>query len=89
MRYPGTKESVIKKTHQGMHISMSPGHGLLEMNTRALNSFAVFLNEIDTEEKPVDLYAWLADCFTVASAEALYGPINPISEDKSLIQKLQ
>lgn len=87
--HPGSKDTVIKNTHHGMSTSMSPGRGLLEMNARALRRFAAFLKEIDAVGKRFDLYAWLTDCFTLASAEALYGPINPISEDRSLIRKLQ
>lgn len=82
-------DSVIRTTTRGMHTSMLPGAPLLEMNSRALNGFAVFLNEIRTTEQPRNLYTWIRDCFTLASAEALYGPINPISEDNTLIQSLE
>lgn len=89
---PGTNENpFLKKMDQVMHNSMSPsqGKGLFEMNTRALNSFANFLKNIDSAGTQLNLYDWLTNCFTTASAEALYGPVNPISENKSLIQGLQ
>lgn len=87
--YPGSKDTVLRRTHHGMATSMSPGLGLLEMNTRSVKGISVFFKEIDSVEKHVNLYNWLTDCFIIASAEALYGPINPISEDRSLVQKLQ
>lgn len=89
---PGLKGNTFMKTmDEVMHNSMSPsqGKGLFEMNARALNGFTSFLSDIDNSEKSVVLYSWLVDCFTIASAEALYGPINPVSENKSLIQGLQ
>jgi hypothetical protein len=72
-----------------MHVSMQPGASLLQMNSRALNLFAVFLSEIGTTKKRVDLYKWVRDHFTLASAEAMYGHENPIADDPSLIQSLE
>jgi hypothetical protein len=79
---------IAKDVQQAMHNSMAAGTSLLQMNARALNSFAVYLNEIDTTEKLESFYDWIRHCFTVASAEALYGPENPVSENNDLIQSL-
>ena len=87
---PDSKHSsYVEKTTKGMHASMQAGAPLLQMNSRALNRFAVFLNEIDTREKQIDLYKWVRDHFTLASAEAMYGEENPIADDPSLIQSLE
>lgn len=87
---PDTADSsFVSKTSRGMHVSMQASGSLLQMNSRALNQFAVFLNEIGNTEKSVNLWHWVRDCFNLASAEALYGPENPIAEDHSLIQSLE
>ncbi|KAG0649367.1 Cytochrome P450 monooxygenase [Hyphodiscus hymeniophilus] len=78
----------MDKINKGMHASLQPGAPLFEMNSRALNRFAVFLNEIDTTEKQINLYTWVRDHFTLASADAMYGEENPIAEDLSLIDSL-
>lgn len=68
---------------------MLPGAALLQMSSRALNAFAVFLKDIGTNEQPINLHNWVRDCFTLSSAEALYGAENPLAEDKTLIQSLE
>lgn len=83
------KDSAIVRTTRGMHTSMQPGADLFQMNSRALNRFAVFLKDIDTTEQPINLYNWVRDHFMLASAEALYGQENPIAEDNSLIQSIE
>jgi len=80
---------LAKEVTSEMHKTLQASDALLVMNTRALNRFATFLNPIGAKEKTVRLLAWVRDCFTIATTEALYGPINPISEDNSLIQSLQ
>lgn len=84
-----SKDSIMSKTTRGMHTSMLPGSALLQMNSRALTAFAVFLKDIGTNEQPINLHRWVRDCFTLSSAEAFYGAENPIAEDKSLIQSLE
>jgi hypothetical protein len=68
---------------------MLPGAALFQMSSRALNAFAMFLKDIGTTEQPINLHNWVRDCFTLSSAEALYGAENPIAEDLSLIQSLE
>ena len=72
-----------------MHVSMAAGTSLLQMNARALNRFGEILNPIDSQGKSIDLLSWLRHSFTIASADALYGPVNPILEDPSLIDSLR
>jgi hypothetical protein len=84
-----SKDSTMAKTTGGMHTSLLPGPKLLEMNSRALDTFAVFLENIDSDGKAINLHAWVRDCFTLSSAEAVYGHDNPIANDHSLIQSLE
>jgi hypothetical protein len=83
-KYPLAKEI----THV-MHTTMISGPPLLQMNSRALNRFTKFVNPIGPKGLEVTLYEWLRHTFTLATMEALYGPINPFSEDESLIYTLQ
>jgi hypothetical protein len=71
-----------------MHQTLQASDALLEMNTRALNRFAKFLEPVGKEEMPLRLMAWLRHTFTLSTMSALYGDINPVSEDNSLIQAL-
>ena len=84
----GDEYPVAKATTKIMHATLQPGQPLFDMNARALNKFALFLDDIGVEGQYTDLYEWLKRRFTIATTEALYGPINPISEDESMIQNL-
>lgn len=87
----GDEYPLAKEITHGMHAALQNGEALLEMNTRALNRFAKFLDPIGRgkkKEKDVRLLAWVRHCFTIATMEAMYGPVNPVSEDPSLIQSL-
>lgn len=87
----GDEYPLAKEVAHGMHAALQNGEALLEMNTRALNRFAKFLDPIERgkdKEKEVRLLAWVGHCFTIATSEAMYGPVNPVSEDPSLIQSL-
>ena len=77
---------LVRNLQRTMHSTMAVGKSLLDMNARALNSFADFLNDIGTESQRKNFYRWVRDSFTISSAAAVYGPENPISEDESLIQ---
>ena len=73
--------------HHEMYASMSKGkRSLLEMNARMLNYLARSLNGIQTTASRKDLFLWLRDDYTIGSAEALYGPRNPISDSHKFIQ---
>lgn len=67
-----------KKVTPVMHQTLQTGEALLLMNTRALNTFSEFLNEIgkDAEGKGKDelevrLLGWIRHCFTLATASAI------------------
>ncbi|KAE9379575.1 cytochrome P450 [Stipitochalara longipes BDJ] len=83
-RYP-----IAKDTQHVMHTTMISGPPLFQLNTRALNRFAKFVNPIGPKGQDVKLYEWMRHTFTLATMEAIYGPINPFSENESLIVDLQ
>jgi hypothetical protein len=71
-----------------MYTSLAPGPTLLEMNSRVLSTMARYLDDIGTKGQPKKLYHWTRDVLTIATAESLYGPTNPISENNKLIDCL-
>jgi len=83
------KYPIAKATQQSMHTTMISGTPLHQLNARALNRFAKFVNPIGPQGIDVKLYEWVRHTFTLATMEAIYGPINPFSEDESLIHTLQ
>lgn len=84
----GEEYPVAKATYKAMHATMRPGPSLFRTNAVALARFASFLDGIGTQGENVELYEWLQHRFTIATAEALYGPRNPISENNDMIQSL-
>ncbi|KAJ5052352.1 uncharacterized protein L3040_002103 [Drepanopeziza brunnea f. sp. 'multigermtubi'] len=85
-----TKRQVdlLQATYRVMHATMQPGRSLFQTNAVALTRFASFLDEVDAVGETVDLYDWLQHRFTIATAEALYGASNPISQNSAMIQSL-
>jgi hypothetical protein len=67
--------------------ALSPGTGLSELNKGVLDKVAEHLNVIDGGEN-VGLYRWVRDVLTLATADALYGPHDPMNADHSLIDNL-
>jgi len=79
----------IDSVHKFVHETMLPGPALLEMNGHALSTEARLLNNSDFGiEKSIGLYRWIRDCVTLAAADALYGPNNPVNENPKLIDML-
>jgi hypothetical protein len=74
--------------HQEMYASLAHGPSLLETNARVLNYLAKSLNAIHSEPTRHQLFRWLRNEYTMASAETLYGKENPVSDDPSLIQSI-
>jgi hypothetical protein len=65
------------------------GQNLLRMNVKALAYIAETLNGIEGEGMRVsNLYTWLRDFMTMATAEGIFGSQNPVMEDPSLIDAL-
>ncbi|KUJ15899.1 cytochrome P450 [Mollisia scopiformis] len=61
---------------------------VLETNQRVLNGLARYLNGVDTSGQFVQLFDWIRNAYTVVTAEALYGNVNPISEDPKLVKNI-
>ncbi|KAJ1323902.1 cholesterol 7alpha-monooxygenase [Microdochium nivale] len=65
------------------------GQNLFRMNLRALNHVADKLNELGGEALEVDnVYMWLRDLMTMATAEGLYGQQNPFRDQPGLTHHL-
>ncbi|KAK2630528.1 hypothetical protein QTJ16_001348 [Diplocarpon rosae] len=79
---------VAKATYRVMHATLQPSVSLFQTTAVALQRFASSLDVIGTQGDEVQLYEWLQHHFTIATAEALYGPFNPISEDTGMIRSL-
>jgi hypothetical protein len=80
--------SYLNEHHKLMLEALSPGTGLSELNKGVLDKVAEHLNVIDGGEKKVGLYRWVRDVLTLATADALYGPHDPMNADHSLIDNL-
>jgi len=81
-------DSYLNEHHKLMLEALSPGTGLSELNKGVLDKVAEHLNVIDGGEKKVGLYRWVRDVLTLATADALYGPHDPMNADHSLIDNL-
>lgn len=81
-------ENYVGAIHQSMYTALAPGPALLDMNSRVLSTMARYLDDIETKVKPRSLYRWTRDVLTAATAEALYGAKNPISDNPKLIDCL-
>jgi len=74
--------------HKVAHEEMMPGPALLDMIIRALKAEAQHFNEIRYNKRPLNLYRWMRDCFTMAAIDAFYGYHNPFRENAKLMDKL-
>ena len=86
------ESSVAPLTMQRIKAAMQ-GQNLLRMNVKALGYVAGVLNGIGKEGEEGglrvgNLYLWLRDFMTMATAEGIYGGDNPVREDPSLIDAL-
>ena len=77
-----------KATSKTMAAALQPSPGLFKTIALAMEKFASALDDIGKDGKTVNLFEWVKHNFTIATAHAIYGPENPISEDNSMIQKL-
>ncbi|RDW62260.1 hypothetical protein BP6252_11693 [Coleophoma cylindrospora] len=85
---PNDEPTYLSELHTATSSSLMNGPALHEMNARVLECLFESLNGIGAEEQQKNLYDWIRYIFTQASAEALYGPQNPIKHDRSLIESL-
>ena len=72
-----------------MHVTkpILAGEALAKINVTLLNHAAIELNKIRTKgtfEVP-DLYEWVKTTATLATTHALYGPADPFSRDRGLV----
>lgn len=81
-------DAVSRATSKVMAAALQPSPALFQTNALALEKFASALDEVGMDGISVDIYSWVKHHFTIATAHALYGPVNPISEDESMCQKL-
>jgi hypothetical protein len=57
------------------------GSGLDEMNEKAIKSLKFSIDELASRpDTPLDLYSWCRHAITVASTDAVYGPLNPYKD---------
>ncbi|KAH7312998.1 cytochrome P450 [Rhexocercosporidium sp. MPI-PUGE-AT-0058] len=80
--------ALIKATTKVMHSALQPSPSVFKTNANAMEKFASALDGVGEDGMSVNLYDWVEHHFTIATAHAVYGPMNPISEDLSMIQKL-
>lgn len=67
------------------------GQNLYKTNDRALKSIAATMNAVDddqTGQHVPDLWRWLEEFITMATAEGLYGQANPMRTKPELIHNL-
>jgi hypothetical protein len=80
--------SFLNENHDVMYKTLSPGPGLLELNSGVLNLLAFSVNELGSEVLEISLYKWMRDLLTLATSSALYGPHDPLHSDPSLVDAL-
>ena len=67
---------------------MAPGTDLTALSAAATAEIASIVNKIGTGWATEDLYMWLRDTVTYATAVGLYGKHCPLIEDRSLIEDI-
>lgn len=54
------------------------GSGLDTMNKSMINNLQISIEELQaTQNDPLDLHNWCRQTMTIASTDAVYGPLNP------------
>ncbi|WZH50219.1 cytochrome P450 [Fusarium acuminatum] len=81
-------ESLVSKMMSAIKPAMT-GQNLYRMNTRALEYIGSCINSIGREGLDVpNVYQWLRELMTQATAEAIYGVENPFMKDPALVDAL-
>lgn len=66
-----------EETVHAMH-PLLLGDGLDQMNERMINYLKKSIDELASyPSKRIDLFEWCRDAMTIASTDAVYGPLNP------------
>ncbi|KAL9115254.1 MAG: hypothetical protein Q9227_001048 [Pyrenula ochraceoflavens] len=75
-------ESYLQLTQKLEYSSMAPGPGLEPMYHDALKEFGSHLTASLASQpgRPIGLFRWVRDIFTVASTRAMFGPTNPFAD---------
>ena len=79
---------LFKDSLHVMSRSMAPGLSLKEMHDRALRSIATNMNKVGNTTQSTGLLRWLREFIFLANSIAIYGPINPVVDDPSLVTSL-
>jgi hypothetical protein len=81
--------NLVPEFFAAIHPAMTGDH-IHRMNANALNCISKDINKIgghgDLEH--ANLWIWLRDLVTMATAEALYGSENPLRQEPSLLDDL-
>ncbi|KAF9878224.1 prostacyclin synthase [Colletotrichum karsti] len=80
---------LLPQFFEGIHAAMTP-RNVRRMNANALRHVAKVLEDIPDGKafESANFYVWVRDLMTIATAEALYGPENPIRKDESLLEQV-
>lgn len=68
--------------------NLAPGTGLSSISKAAADQVVTLVNDIGPDGVSKDLYFWLRDSVTYATAVALYGQFSPVAVDRSLINDI-
>jgi hypothetical protein len=81
-------ESYLNDIHRAMYDGLASPQALLDMERDSFRAIAIYFNEIGSDGLKVKWYRWLRDTISRASADAMYGPENPVADDPSLIDSV-
>lgn len=87
LRNPGENGSLRRDTKAVEHGMLDRGMpSLSEIFTTVVNEIACRMDGMGRKESDtMDLRSWVQESFTLATANAAFGPKNPFSQDPSLI----
>ena len=72
--------------HKSMGPSLAPGAGLDGMNRVMIQNVAASLQKLDRESGQgtrIGLVEWIRHEITIATSNAVYGPMNPFNDPKA------
>lgn len=76
-------QGVGQQTADSMHPALL-GSGLDQMNGKMIAVLKTFIDELASQpDNVVDLYEWCSHAVTVASTDAVYGPLNPYRSESN------
>ncbi|KAJ0359266.1 hypothetical protein COL154_008410 [Colletotrichum chrysophilum] len=81
--------TLMPEFFDGIHAGMTPTN-VRRMNANALRYVAKVLEDIPAGEafETTNFFLWVRNLMTLATAEALYGPANPLAKDASLMEEV-